>query len=81
MFDNGRDKDLELMYKVFTRDAEGTLGPVIRSMSTYIEEKGEKIVKDEKMLEDAEKFTKNLLEFKKDIDTLIEKSFRNDLKF
>lgn len=49
MFDNQRSKDLELMYKVFIRD-EVTLVPVIHAMSSYIETRGLKIVKDEKML-------------------------------
>ncbi len=49
MFDNQRSKDLELMYKVFIRD-EVTLVPVIHAMSSYIESRGLKIVKDEKML-------------------------------
>ena len=49
MFDNQRSKDLELMYKVFIRD-EGTLVPVIHAMNSYIETRGLKIVKDEKLL-------------------------------
>ena len=53
MFDNQRSKDLELMYKVFIRD-EVTLVPVIHAMSSYIETRGHKIVKDEKMLADSE---------------------------
>ena len=80
MFDNQRSKDLELMYKVFIRN-EAALVPVIHSMSSYIESRGLKIVKDEKMLAAPEQFTQELLNFKKEIDTLIETSFRNDLKF
>ena len=49
MFDNMRSKDLELMYKVFSRD-ENTLTPVIHAMSTYLETRGTKIVQDEAML-------------------------------
>ena len=49
MFDNQRSKDLELMYKVFIRD-EVTLVPVIHAMTDYIETRGLKIVKDEKLL-------------------------------
>jgi hypothetical protein len=37
------------MYKVFMRN-EAALVPVIHSMSSYIEARGLKIVKDEKML-------------------------------
>jgi len=53
MFENQRSKDLELMYKVFIRD-EATLVPVIHAMSSYIEARGLKIVKDKKMLESPE---------------------------
>ncbi len=56
MFDNMRSKDLELMYKVFSRD-ENTLTPVIHAMSTYLETRGTKIVQDEAMLQAPEKFT------------------------
>ena len=43
MFDNMRSKDLDLMYKVFSRD-ENTLTPVIHAMSTYLEARGTKVV-------------------------------------
>jgi hypothetical protein len=49
MFENQKSEDLKLMYKVFVRD-EAALVPVIHSMSSYIEARGLKIVKDEKML-------------------------------
>jgi len=80
MFENMRSKDLELMYKVFSRD-EITLNPVIHAMSSYLETRGSKIVEDEAMLKEPEKFTQELLNFKKEIDTLIEVSFRSDMKF
>ena len=80
MFDNKLSKDLALMYKVFIRD-EVTLVPVIHAMTDYIETRGFNIVKDVKMLAAPVEFTQELLNFKKEIDTLIETSFRNDLKF
>ena len=55
------------MYKVFIRD-EATLIPVIHAMSSYIETRGLKIVKDEKMLTGDKvfiAFTQELLDFKK----------------
>ena len=55
MFDNMRAKDLELMYKVFSRD-ESTLTPVIHAMSTYLEARGTKVVQDEAMLKEPEKY-------------------------
>ena len=56
MFENGKAKDLELIYKCFSKDPE-CLVPVIHCMNTYIEERGLKLVKDEKMLGDANYFT------------------------
>ena len=80
MFENQRAKDLELMYKVFVRD-ETKLTPIIHAMKNYIEIRGAKVVQDQAMLNSPEKFTKELLKFKQDVDTLVETSFRNDLKF
>jgi hypothetical protein len=80
MFENQKSEDLELLYKVFVRN-EATLVPVIHSMSNYIENRGLKIINNIKLQETPKEFTQELLNFKKEIDTLIETSFRNDLKF
>jgi hypothetical protein len=53
MFENGKAKDLELMYKCFSKETE-CLVPVIHCMDTYIEDRGLKVVRDERMLNDAE---------------------------
>jgi hypothetical protein len=53
MFENGKAKDLELMYKCFSKETE-CLTPVIHAMNTYIEDRGLKVVKDENMLKEPE---------------------------
>ena len=50
-------------------------------MSPYIEGRGEKIILDEQLLKDPIEFTKKLLELKFEMDTMVEGSFLNDLKF
>jgi cullin 3 len=50
-------------------------------MAPYIEERGEKIVKDETIQKDPIKFTSELLNLKKEMDELVEKSFLNDIRF
>jgi hypothetical protein len=50
-------------------------------MNPYIEERGKKIVEDENLLKDPIQFTVKLLDLKKEIDDMLEKSFQNDLKF
>lgn len=50
-------------------------------MAPYIEERGEKIVTDEALLKDPIEFTSKLLELKKEMDEMVEKSFLNDIRF
>ena len=50
-------------------------------MQPYIENRGEKIVTDENNMKDPVTFTGKLLEFKAEIDVMVEKSFQNDIKF
>jgi hypothetical protein len=80
MFAHSLLDDLKLMYKCFRRD-ETTLMPIIRRMDPYIMGRGEAIVKDEGNLKDPILFTKNLLELKKEMDSMLEYSFNNDMKF
>lgn len=80
MFTHSRLQELGLMYKIFKRDP-GTLTLIIHKMIPYIEERGEKIVKDEKHLKDPNEFTAKLLDLKQEMDKMIEDSFLNDMKF
>lgn len=80
MFTHSRLDELALMYKIFKRDPN-TLPFVIRKMIPYIESRGEKIVKDEALLNNPDQFTEKLLALKAEIDKMIEESFKNDMKF
>ena len=56
MFTHSRLDELGLMYKIFKRDQQ-TLTLVIKKMIPYIEQRGEKIVKDEQLLLKPVEFT------------------------
>lgn len=68
------------MYEVFSR-VETTLKFVIQRMTPFILEEGKKKVKNEDNLKDPLVFTAQLLEFKDEMDKLIESAFKNDMKF
>lgn len=68
------------MYRIFRR-VESTLKYIIQKMSPYIEDRGKKIVEDDKLLKDPIEFTKKLLELKSEMDKMVEESFLNDIKF
>jgi hypothetical protein len=50
-------------------------------MTPFILEEGKKKVKNEDNLKDPLVFTAQLLEFKDEMDKLIESAFKNDMKF
>lgn len=50
-------------------------------MNPYIAQEGGKIISDTDNLADPNKFTLQLLDFKAQMDDLIEKSFLNDMRF
>lgn len=56
MFQNKKLDELGLMYKIFKRE-EQTLKYIIGKMNPYIEQRGDKIIKDENLLKDPIKFT------------------------
>jgi len=68
------------MYEVFSR-VETTLKYIINKMTPFIMEEGRKIIKNEENLKDPCKFTDELLKFKAEMDKIIEKAFKNDMKF
>lgn len=80
MFTEKKIDQLTMMYKVFYR-TPSTLNHIINKMNPYIMQEGEKIVKNEENLKDPLKFTTKLLEFKAQMDDLIEQAFNNDMKF
>ena len=68
------------MFRLFKR-VESTLKYIIQKMAPYIESRGDKIVTDEALLKDPIKFTAELLNLKKEMDEMVEKSFQNDIRF
>jgi len=80
MFEQNREQDLKLLYKIFSRDPR-TLDPVIREMGNCISARGNAIVRDQTLIENFELFTKALLDLKKLYDVLIENSFANNPRF
>jgi hypothetical protein len=80
MFTQKKLDELALMYRVFKR-VESTLNFIINIMQQYITKRGEEIVSNQELLKDRVGFTQKLLELKKEIDKMVEKSFHNDIKF
>lgn len=80
MFEHKQLDNLAMIYDIFKRD-EKTLDLVIERMSPYIEKRGQKIVTDETLLKDPQQFTQKLLDLKAEMDSMLEKSFGNDMKF
>ena len=68
------------MYEVFSR-VETTLKYIIDKMTPFIMSEGRKIIKNEDNQKDPNKFTLRLLEFKAEVDQIIETAFKNDMRF
>jgi hypothetical protein len=71
MFTEKKIEQLTMMYHVFCRTPT-TLNHIINKMNPYIQEEGDKILKNEANLKDPLQFTMRLLEFKAQMDDLIE---------
>ena len=80
MFTENKIEQLSMMYHVFNR-TPSTLVHIINKMNPYILLEGSKIVKNEENLKDPNKFTLKLLEFKSQMDDLIDQAFNNDMRF
>lgn len=80
MFLHSKLEELALMFRIFKR-VESTLKFIIQKMNPYIEGRGKKIIDDEALLKDPIEFTKKLLELKREMDEMVEKSFQNDIRF
>ena len=80
MLKHDKVDELKLMFNVFKKH-EPSLHNITSKLSIHIEEKGGLIVKDQKLQEDAIEFTKKLLEFKAEIDGMIEYSFESHSLF
>ena len=68
------------MYKILCRGTD-TLRHIVEKMNPYIEERGDVIVCDKKLLKDPIAFSKALLVFKAEMDLVVDKSFDNHMLF
>ena len=75
MFQHSRLEELKLMFIIFKRVPD-TLTKITEKMGPYIESRGEVIVKDQNLQQDAIEFTKKLLELKKEMDYIVNFSFQ-----
>ena len=80
MFEQKNLNELKLLYDIFKRD-QNTFGLIIQKMNPYILDRGQKIVMDENNVKDPHLFTEKLLEFKAEIDELVNHSFANQMMF
>ena len=80
MIENNKGDDLALMYKCFVRE-DTNLGVIIHCLCEYTESLGNKYVEDVTLTADPCAFTQKLLDFKKEVDSMIEYSFSNNIKF
>ena len=80
MFQHKKLDELELMYQIFLR-VDSTIKFIIAKMNPYIEERGNKIINDDALLKDPLQFTSKLLDLKKEMDEMVELSFKNDIRF
>jgi hypothetical protein len=70
-----------MLYNLFAQVEGRSTGIILDFMSSYIEQEGNKIVKNSENLKDPIKFTDDLLKLKSDMDNIILISFENDIQF
>ena len=71
---------LTLLYDVFSRD-ELSYKLIIEKMKPYILERGKSIVELEENVKDPKLLSQRLLDFKDEIDTIVNVSFRGQMEF
>ena len=77
MFEQRDMNGLKLVYDIFKYDHQA-LQHILHKMNPYIAARGNSIVTDKNNAQDPFLFTAKLLEFRAEIDELIETSFAND---
>lgn len=71
---------LSLLYDLFSRD-ESSYKLIIDKMKPYILERGKSIVQLDENLKDPKLFSESLLDFKKEVDTMVCTCFKNQVEF
>ena len=77
MFENDEYEDLSNLFKLF-KFYEPSLHELAKIIRDYILKKGEELNQKEEIKESKSKLVTQLIEFKQNIDTLIEKCFKNN---
>ena len=80
MFQHSSLEEMKLIFEIFKRVPK-TLARLTERMGPYIESRGEKIVKDQNLQQDAIEFTQKLLELKKEMDYIVQYSFSEHAQF
>lgn len=80
MFQGNQIDNLALMYRMF-KLCTTALTCILDKMQGYIETKGKLIVVDPELVKNPITFTQRLLDFKCEMDVVVEKSFLNDVRF
>jgi cullin 3 len=68
------------MYRLF-KLATTALTCILDKLQDYIETKGKQIVADPELVKNPIAFTRKLLEFKSQMDEIVERAFLNDVRF
>ena len=80
MFQGQQIDNLALMYRLFKLGTTA-LTSILDKLQEYIESKGKLIVADPELVKNPIAFTRKLLEFKGEMDEIVERSFLNDVHF
>ena len=80
MFEQRNIEQLATMYSVFSR-VNSTLEHIVNKMQPWIEAVGTTIVTNKELLENPLEFTTKLLNFKLEVDHIIEACFENYMQF
>ncbi|CAG9317372.1 unnamed protein product [Blepharisma stoltei] len=76
MFKHDKRGELRIMFLLFKK-RENTLENITSKMGPYIISRGSSIVENQELQQDAIAYTKRLLDFKNEIDSLLEYAFEN----
>jgi hypothetical protein len=80
MFQGHQIDHLALMYRLF-KLATTALTCILDKLQDYIETKGKQVVSDPELIKNPIAFTRKLLEFKSEMDEIVERAFLNDVRF
>ena len=80
IFEKTEKKELKLLLRLFSR-GERRITLLCEEMSRYVEHRGHLTLKNEELFKDPVNFTITLLEFKEEMERMVEELFDNELSF